>query len=325
MLATYSGVLTESPDFSKFASKEYPAHKKGIFSLDWNSSGTLLASASEDTTIKVWNLDTASLDKAHDLKDHTAIVEQLSWQPENADILASVSSDRTLRIWDMRMAKKNMKTVQSKGSNLNVAWSPDGKIIAVANNEDYITFYDFSNLSVIKQIKFDKEVNELSWDLTGQILLITTSNENGLTGPITVLDGKTFSYPDPLQVLDFHRGRCYCISVSRDGKYFATGAADALIALWDVEELVSVKTFSKTDCQIRQLSFSHDSLCIAAAAEDFSLDIYNIESGESIKKIDCNSPQHAVAWHPKRYILAYTLEEKEKGEDSCPIHLFGQF
>lgn len=325
MLLNYNSDATELPDFSKFTNKEYAVHKKNIFSLDWNSTGGLLASASEDFTIKVWNMENSGMEKSHDLKDHTGIVEQLSWHPENADLLASVSSDRSLRIWDMRAAKKNIKAVQSKGSNLNLAWSPDGKTIAVANNEDCVTFYDYASFTVIKTIKFDREVNELSWDLTGQIFLITTSSESGLTGPITVLDGKTLSYPDPLEILDFHRGRCYCISVSPNGKYFATGAADALIALWDIEEFVSVKTFSKTDCQIRQLSFSHDSLLIAAAAEDSSLEIYSVESGESVKKIECNSPQLTVSWNPKRYVLAYTLEEKDKSGDTNPIHLFGQF
>ena len=120
-------------------------------------------------------METAGLGKVtHDLKDHTNVVEQLCWQSENTDILASVSSDKTLKVWDMRASKKNIKTVSSKSMNFNIAWSPDGRIIAAGNN-DSVTFYDYPSLNVIKQIKLDKEINEFSWDLSGQLFFITTS------------------------------------------------------------------------------------------------------------------------------------------------------
>ena len=42
--------------FSKYASKDYNAHKKRITSLDWNMNGNKLASGSSDGSLKVFNL-----------------------------------------------------------------------------------------------------------------------------------------------------------------------------------------------------------------------------------------------------------------------------
>lgn len=310
--------------FSTFKQKDFSAHKKGIYCLKWNHLGTSLASGSEDCTVKVWNLDSkGSLDKICDLKDHTNSVEQLTWHPESPDVFGSVSSDKTLRIWDIRVSKKNIKTVNTKGSNLNISWSPDGNVIAVGNNEDYVSFYDFRNLTLQKQIKFEREVNEISWDLNGSIFLVTTSSESGTVGPVIVLDGKTLEYPSPLETLDFHRGKCYCIAIDPTGNYFATGAADAYVALWDMAELIPVKSFSKENCQIRQLSFSHDGRFVATAAEDKKLDIFDIESENDSWVLECNSAQLSVAWNPKKHLLAYTLEEKDRSD--CAINLFGLF
>jgi len=50
------------------------------------------------------------------------------------------------------------------------------------------------------------------------------------------------------------------------------------------------------------------------------MDVIDIYSQQEVWKTDCNSAQLAVAWNPKKYILAYTLEEKEKSEN---IYLAG--
>jgi THO complex subunit 3 len=68
---------------------------------------------------------------------------------------------------------------------------------------------------------------------------------------ITVLHTKNlflaFSYPDlELQhILKAHPGTCICIEFDPTGRYFATGSADALVSLWDVDELACLRTFSR--------------------------------------------------------------------------------
>ena len=56
-----------------------------------------------------------------------------------------------------------------------------------------------------------------------------------------------FSYPDlkQLQSLQGHTANCICIKFDSTGKYFATGSADALVNLWDLSEMVVVRTFSR--------------------------------------------------------------------------------
>ena len=55
------------------------------------------------------------------------------------------------------------------------------------------------------------------------------------------------SYPDlKLQyVLNAHPANCICIEFDPTGTYFATGSADALVSLWDVDQLVCVRTFAR--------------------------------------------------------------------------------
>jgi THO complex subunit 3 len=47
------------------------------------------------------------------------------------------------------------------------------------------------------------------------------------------------SYPDlnEVKTIEAHLANCICLEFDRSGKYFATGAADALASLWDVKTL----------------------------------------------------------------------------------------
>ena len=163
--------------FSKYIQKELAAHKKKVYSVDWNSSGSKLASASADSTIRVFPLESAGFDKSQELKGHTDVVDQISFHPENDSIFGSASSDKTFRIWDLRASKSNVKTEKTKDGNLNLAWSPDGNVLAVANKQNIITFFDYRMGSIFKMLKFDVEVNEIAYEPTGSLLMVTTGVE----------------------------------------------------------------------------------------------------------------------------------------------------
>lgn len=51
------------------------------------------------------------------------------------------------------------------------------------------------------------------------------------------------------------------------------------MAIWDLQEMICVRTYTKLEGQIRQLSFSFDGKYIATASEDEMVDILAVDSG----------------------------------------------
>lgn len=297
--------------------REYPAHTSKVHSVDWNCDGKKLASGSFDKTVSLFALDRDRLSKEHTFKGHGDSVDQLCWHPSNPDLLATASLDKTVRLWDARV-QKSVATIATKGENINICWSPDGQTIGVGNKEDLVTFIDVKSHKIRVDQQFKFEVNEISWNIENSHFFLTNGQ-----GCIHIL-----SWPElQLQhILTAHPANCICIEFDPTGKYFATGSVDALVSLWDVQELVCIRTFSRLEWPVRTISFSFDGCMLASASEDLLIDIANVNTGEKIAEVPCESPTFTVAWHPKRHLLAFACDDKDKynrDRDAGTVKLFG--
>ncbi len=141
--------------------REYSSHSSKVHSVDWSCDGKRLASGSFDKTVCIYNLshDRLSRDVTH--KGHSDSVDQLAWHPTDPELLATASGDRTVRIWEPRSSSKAVANINTKGENINIAWAPDGKTIAVGNKEDLVSFIDVRTHKIIGEEQFKFEVNEV--------------------------------------------------------------------------------------------------------------------------------------------------------------------
>lgn len=73
------------------------SHRGVIQSLSIHGNYNLVASGSEDCTVKVWDYDSGQLEKT--LKGHTQSVNYVSFDEK---YLASASSDLTVKLWDIQ-------------------------------------------------------------------------------------------------------------------------------------------------------------------------------------------------------------------------------
>jgi len=256
-----------------------------------------------------------------ELKGHADSVDQLRWDPKSPELLGTASGDKTVRIWDARSGKC-AHAIETRGENINIRWSPDGQHIAVGDKEDNISFIETRKCKALKNIKFGYEVNEMAWEPAGSLFFLTTG-----TGNIEV-----FSYADilrsgetvPARTLSAHTANCYCIEFDSSGQHFAVGGADALVSLWDLRELVCIRTFARLEWPVRTLSFSHNAQYIASGSEDPTLDIADVATGQQAHAIDSKAPMNSVAWSPSRLLLAFAGDDKDKmGRDEGSVRIFG--
>ena len=117
-------------------------HTGGINSLAFKPNSYLLASASDDKTIRLWDVrDRDTPRHVRTLRGHTGWVWSVAWSPDGRT-LASASRDGTVRLWNpnnginFAVLRGHTEWVRS------VAWSPDGRILASGSDDKTIRLWN---------------------------------------------------------------------------------------------------------------------------------------------------------------------------------------
>ncbi|KAJ9560139.1 hypothetical protein OSB04_005299 [Centaurea solstitialis] len=99
----------------------------------------LLNSASFDSTIKLWDVETGNL--LHSLVAHGDPVYSVAFSP-NGEYLASGSLDKCMHIWSVKEAKV-VKTYVGSGGIFEVCWNKEGDKIGACFSNNVVCILDF--------------------------------------------------------------------------------------------------------------------------------------------------------------------------------------
>ena len=72
-------------------------HTGNVNSITWAPDGQMLATGSDDKTVRVWNVEGKPLVS---FVGHTGAIHSVAWAP-NGNIIASSADDNTVRLWDI--------------------------------------------------------------------------------------------------------------------------------------------------------------------------------------------------------------------------------
>ncbi|KAF7502642.1 hypothetical protein GJ744_005417 [Endocarpon pusillum] len=116
-------------------------HSDWVTSVAFSPNGQLLASGSDDKTIKLWDPTTGELRQT--LKGHNGCVQSVTFSP-NSRLLASSSDDRTIKLWDPITDELCQTLKGHNGRAQSVAFSPNGQLLASSSIDKTIKLWDRS-------------------------------------------------------------------------------------------------------------------------------------------------------------------------------------
>ncbi|KAL2142593.1 hypothetical protein VTI28DRAFT_984 [Corynascus sepedonium] len=230
---------------SKKANDEY--HVDAVLALAANRKHrNLLASASADKTVKLWDLHTTKCAKSYSY--HTDKVCALAWHSVESTVLLSGSYDRTAAIADMRAPGEQPLRVGVESDVENVRWNPhDPNFFYVSTERGIIHYFDARNASK------DPAASKTVWKLQAHDESVSSFDLNpiipgfmatGSTDRTVKLWNISAEGPSLVVSRDFDVGKVFSTSFGPDKEVafrLAVAGSKGTVSVWDTSTNAGVR------------------------------------------------------------------------------------
>ncbi|MEH1814791.1 MAG: ribosome assembly protein 4 [Nostoc sp.] len=254
-------------------------HNSGVTSVAYTPNGQHLASASNDKTIKIWDVSNGKLLKT--LTGHSDPVNSVTYSP-NGQHLASASNDKTIKIWDVSSGKP-LKTLTGHSNGVNsVTFSPNGQQLASASSDNTIKIWDVSSGKLLKTLTGHSDsVNSVTFSPNGQQLASASSDNT-----IKIWD---VSSGKPLKTLTGYSKAARSLAYSPNGQQLASASFDNTIKIWDIRGGQLLKSLTGHSSLVTSVAYSPNGHQLASASFDSTIKIWDVSSGQLLKSLTGHS------------------------------------
>ena len=216
----------------------------------WAPDGKLLAHATGlGTAIRVWDPNTG---KARTLERHGKALRSLAWSPEKeGKLLASADDEGTVEVWDVARGKlafpfKYVVRGGAQGFGFGkplassvLSWSPDGKRLAVAGEDETIMVWDVDKKKEVATLPGNpakgahQVVCAVAWSPDGRRLAAASPDETFLLYDTATWKAVLTLRPVSGTFAALVLGHAGTLAWSPDGTQLALFGGGGSITIWD--------------------------------------------------------------------------------------------
>ncbi|MFB8797536.1 MAG: hypothetical protein U7126_25650 [Microcoleus sp.] len=299
--------------------------QNGKFVLDVSVSpdGKLVASASADQTVKLWN------NKGKLLKtfNHSDSVTSVSFSPDGKTI-ATGCADRKIRIWQVDNDQSAIPSgIASLHATLeghsdivtSVSFSPDGKTLASGSHDNTVKIWNVASKKLLQTLKGHKDwVLGVKFSPDGQTIASASADK---TVKLWNREGKTQKFQINPQTLNKHSDIVYSVSFSPNGQEIVSASADTTVKIWN-RKGEEIRTLKGHNDEVVSASFSRDGEKIVTGSADDTVKVWN-RSGTLLSTfIGHQDDVRAVSFSPDGTIASASKDKMIKvwNPDSTPLN-----
>ena len=256
-------------------------HQSTINQIKYSPDGKILASASADRTIKLWNTENGKLITT--IKELQAAINSISFSSDN-QFLVLGNEDNTVKVWDIRQEKVVATLKDHTDSIETVLVSPNNKYIVSAGHDKTIKVWNFEGKLLQSIDAHNLAITDLEFTSNGKILA-SASWDN--TVKLWQIEASGEINSNPLQTLTEHQDGVTDLLINNDDKLLVSASSDRTIKLWNIQDGSLIKTLQGHVSRINSIAFTNNEQSIISADEQQGLYWWDLRLNKLLKKA-CN-------------------------------------
>jgi len=246
------GRLDRPGRFESGTSQLIVGHTGAVLDFDWNPfDDTMLATASEDCTMKLWGIPeewepTDENGKARkgenlteslvDLHGHAKKVTLVRYHPSASNVLLSSSADCTVKVWDVEKGEA-ITTAEVPDLTQDIVWDLNGDSYATSCKDKIVRVFDGRQASVTATIEpaheGSKSTKLVFLGDNGKILTCGASRQS--SREVKIWDLANLSKPLHTETVDTASGAMIPLYDNDTNVLYLCGKGDGQIRLYEFE------------------------------------------------------------------------------------------
>ncbi len=253
---------------------EHWGHSAPVRGLAYNPDGSILASASDDATIMLWQTSTGQ--GLNQLTGHTGGVRALDFYPDGS-VLASASDDGNIGLWDVYGGALGGFLEGHYAPVTGVAFSPDGGWLASSGDDGNARLWDMSTWGEIIALPGDgAAMKSVVFSPDGTLLVAGGDDGNIFVWQVADVAAA------PVSVLG-HSAAVNSLAFSNEGAYLASASDDGSIVVWDMASLTPLTSFYGS--AMRAVAFGPNGDMLAGAGDDGVIWLWELGSWSELTQL----------------------------------------
>ena len=272
-------------------------HANVVNSVAFSPDGTLLASGSEDNTVRLWRVADGAL--LYTLEGHTDWITSVAFSPDGT-LLASASGDGTVRLWQVSNGALLRTLEHGAAVVLDTAFSPDGTLLASAGDGFGVYLWQVADGAFLTSLSTPGTswYNALSVAFSPDGATVAAGLDDETVRLWRVTNGIL------LHTLEEHTGAVWGVTFSPDGTLLASGSDDGAVVLWQVTDGTLLRILASHPAGVASVAFSPDGETLAYGLFDGNISLQQVSDGSLSRELLQMAPVRDVSFSPDGDVLA---------------------
>ena len=259
------------------------AYNAAVLSVVFSPDGKLLASASRDSTVKIWNVATREVVAT---LPHCRRVEAVTFSPDGRFV---ATGSKFLKLWDVADWRE-VDSLEHPRNVHSVAFSNDGSILAAGTDGNKVHLWDVaarSKITTLTHGRYDQTLYSVAFSPDNSTLVSGSGD-----GDIRFWDIGT---QRNTLIYDVYTSAVFSLAFSPDGVMLAASGIsrdgndrNSTVNLWNLQNRLHIAKFDVRDPEhgyswwIKSVAFAPDGKYIAAGASQNTVTLWDVNAQEKI-------------------------------------------